>query len=176
MNIVGIAGHKGAGKDTCADHLVARYGYMKFSFAAVLKDILNGLFGWRREDWESLDWKETPNPASYNKTPREIAQSFGTDWGRRMVNNDIWVDATLRYVLGTGKQFCVCSDVRFDNEAVAIRRLGGMIILLEKEGYVANDTHQSEAGISRQFVDARLSAPHGALKELRRAFEDLVIT
>jgi len=41
---IGICGFKGAGKDTSADHLVAKHGYRKTSLAAPIKKVVKEIF------------------------------------------------------------------------------------------------------------------------------------
>ncbi|SDW38102.1 hypothetical protein [Nitrosomonas communis] len=59
------------------------------------------------------DLKEKPHDDLLGKSPRDVMQSFGVEWGRKLIHPDIWVkrvenliDHYLRLVL---------SDVRFDN-------------------------------------------------------------
>jgi dephospho-CoA kinase len=49
MNIIGICGHIGSGKDTIADILIKEKGYIKLSFASSLKDAVALIFGWNRK-------------------------------------------------------------------------------------------------------------------------------
>lgn len=47
--ILGISGHAGAGKDTAADHLVEKYGFVKLSLADELKRWTRKSFGFTNE-------------------------------------------------------------------------------------------------------------------------------
>jgi hypothetical protein len=63
MNIIGICGPIGSGKDTIADILIKERGYIKLSFASALKDAVSAIFGWDRNmlegaDSESRLWRE----------------------------------------------------------------------------------------------------------------------
>ena len=42
--ILGICGLQSSGKDTIGDYLINNYGFKKFSFAEVLKDLISILF------------------------------------------------------------------------------------------------------------------------------------
>ena len=38
--ILGITGKKGSGKDTTAEYLIERYGYIRFAFGDKVKEVL----------------------------------------------------------------------------------------------------------------------------------------
>lgn len=150
MEIVGFAGPAGCGKDTCADILVERYGYTRVSFAATLKRMLE-VMGCpcpptqaekeRIIPWLGVSW-------------RHLGQTLGTEWGRLNVHPDIWVILTLRGLDPQGRY--VVSDVRFENEAKAIREAGGRIIHLTGRAHemsAATAGHASEKPITRKGAD-----------------------
>jgi hypothetical protein len=148
--IVGITGRAGAGKDTVADYLVDTYGFGKTSFAGPIKDMINTLLGEQPEAWEDREWKETP--ILCGKSPRYLAQTLGTEWGRRIVGEDIWV----RLALDASNDFehLVISDVRFDNEAEAIHEAGGYIIQVCRNNTLTQLTeHASERGVDPRLID-----------------------
>ena len=47
--IIGLCGAQGSGKDTVANILVSKYGFVRISFATALKDVVAILFSWPRE-------------------------------------------------------------------------------------------------------------------------------
>lgn len=80
---------------------------------------------------------------------REILQDVGTTIFRAY-NPYIWIDLLLGlYVLGIDDW--IITDVRFDNEAAAIRKLGGLVIKIESDRAIPSE-HISEAGISDDYV------------------------
>ena len=174
--IVGLSGAAGAGKDTAAAALIDYRGFEKVSFAEMLKACLSAIFDWNLSQWDDLMWKETPNTACYGKTPRELAQTLGTDWGRNMVNENIWVDATLR-MLDTGN--FVFTDVRFPNEARAIRQRGGLLIhVVCDDGEPRTDQagHESEKWVPwlEQYADGGITAKKGDTEWLQEAILNVV--
>lgn len=156
--LIGITGKAGAGKDTLADHLAVVYGATKHHFALPLKQGLNSMFGWTMEMWADREWKEAVIPW-LGKSPRQLAQTIGTEWGRELIHPELWVLlAEQRYLSYEGKIFSSCcpfviADVRFNNEAAMIRRQGGVVLQVIREEASAINQHKSEAGLQPGLVD-----------------------
>jgi hypothetical protein len=174
--IVGICGAAGAGKDTAADALVDSLEYKKGMFAQPLKEMACQLFGWSMADLESLAFKEAPNDACYGRTPRQVLQTLGTDWGREMVGPNIWVDAALRYL----KQArTVYSDVRFPNEAKIIRESGGILVYVtcvDQAAGTDSNQHASELWLPwlHAYADVEISALFGCIDQLQEGVANTV--
>lgn len=151
MLLIGITGKAGAGKDSVGIVLRSQYEFTILSFAQPIKDAISVMLGTDPELWNDRVWKETPIPYAGNHTPRYLAQTLGTEWGRDCVARNLWVDLTMRrvktnYCMGT--ELIAITDVRFENEADVIRSRG--IIIHIHRGvteYIDNITHASEAGI-----------------------------
>lgn len=166
MQIVGITGKAGAGKDTIADYLVQTHGFTKLSFAEPLKAMLAAA---GMPEPTSREDKERP-VAGFDFTWREAAQRLGTEFGRGL-DPDIWVklvEQRLRRALlepGGSRRF-VLSDVRFENEAAMIRRLGGTMLFVHGRAadLGANAGHASEAGIEIYPTRDRLIDNSGTLR------------
>lgn len=168
--IIGITGKARSGKDTVANFIVAARGGYKYGFANPMRDILR-VIGIDMDDPYWQDHKEEIIPA-LGKSPRQIMQTLGTEWGRNMVNEDLWVLMANQQVmrLGTGM---IIADVRHENEAAWIRRSGGRIIHVTRGAAPAVNAHTSEAGIVVQPEDIQLSNS-GTLEELQVAVRSLV--
>jgi hypothetical protein len=98
--------------------------------------------------------KELPCELLGGRTPRVAMQTLGTDWGRNMVGPDLWVNATMLRVdadLARGL-VVVIDDLRFDNEALAIRKRGGLVVQLERPGVSYTGEHASEVGVSGHLI------------------------
>ena len=152
MILLGLHGRKRAGKSTVASYLCEQYGFGEVSFAAPLYRGLATMIGVDIQDLQREDLKEQPLEW-LGKSPRQMLQTLGTDWGRGMVNEDIWLRIALRAIQrkrGCGMAGVVVSDVRFDNEAEFILKQGGQIWLITRpqKPALANDRHASEQGIS----------------------------
>lgn len=77
-------------------------------------------------------------------------QSLGTDGIRRELGSDVFVRAALSSV---GEGPTVVTDLRFENEARAIRILGGKIVRVRRPGVEVVGTHVSEMEQERIFAD-----------------------
>ncbi len=80
--------------------------------------------------------------------------TLGTEWGREMIGDDIWVRAwenSVKAHLANGVDI-ITEDLRFENEYEAVRRLGGMVIRVERPGLVASD-HPSEQFAQSMIAD-----------------------
>ncbi|MCY1290984.1 hypothetical protein D9M69_564580 [compost metagenome] len=146
--LVGLVGKARVGKDTAAEFLQREYGMAQYAFADPLKDMLETAFGdlFRGGDREQpIDW--------LGKSPRQLMQTLGTEWGRDCVHPDLWVLLaaqawrSLGYTRANGM---VISDVRFDNEADWIFRSGGHLIEIQRDVSGVSE-HRSEKGLSSIF-------------------------
>ena len=141
--IIGLCGMQGSGKDTVANILINKYGFIKISFAGILKDVVSVMFDWDREllegvSKESRQWRETKDNWWSDKllkevTPRKVLQEIGTDVFRNNYESNIWVycleNKLRKYGKGTNY---VISDCRFTNEINMIKKLGGYIIQVNR--------------------------------------------
>lgn len=146
--LIGIAGPKRAGKDTLARGLCRNFHIPQESFAGPLRRFVADLLGISLDELERA--KEDPIAWLDGRTPRDMMQTVGTAWGRDMVHPDLWVRALVNRVKGG----CVISDVRFPNEARAIRERGGYILQVTRPGYGVGDAHISERPLPAELVDA----------------------
>lgn len=101
-------------------------------------------------------------------TIRQLLQKFGTEVGRNISPN-LWVDALMNDYIkaksgGYGDDWIV-TDVRFENEAEAIRENGGILIRLNRNtGF--NDQHSSETALDNYKNFDLVIDNNGTLDEL----------
>lgn len=167
MLLIGIAGGKRSGKTLLANLLAERYGLLHTSFAAPIRELTANLLGGTVEQLEVE--KESPIAWLNGVTPRHIMQTLGTEWGRMLIAPDIWVRVCMRRVAGAGR--AVISDVRFPNEAKAIRAAGGHVIRLHRWADGAKDSHVSELPLDGSLVDCEVTNDFDNPSELLHAAE-----
>jgi hypothetical protein len=142
--IVGIAGKKRAGKDTVASILQAKDPDQVrcIHLADPIKHAVRSWFGWTSEHTDG-HLKETVDPR-WLITPRLAMQLLGTDVARQL-HPDIWVRCALARVAIFGNRIVLIPDVRFTNEARAIRQEGGLVLRIYRDRTDRHgDEHPSE--------------------------------
>lgn len=104
---------------------------------------------------------------------REFLQKLGTEWVRKTISEDLWVNYSLKKAKQTEGNV-VFADVRYDNEAKAIIDAGGEVVLIKRKGQEeSGDTHESEKGIDEKYVSTTISASN--LDELERYIKDMIM-
>lgn len=168
--LIGITGRARSGKDTVANFIVAAVGGYRYSFADPIRAMLIPL-GVDMSDpyWQAR--KEELIPA-LGVSPRRMMQTLGTEWGRQLINPDLWLIMAHQRLLQSGPGM-VIPDVRFDNEAAWIRKHGGRIVHVIRPDTKAVEAHASEDGIEMQDTDARLFNS-GTLEELQLSVRELL--
>jgi len=168
--IIGFTGKKGVGKSTAADFLVDS-GWEKLSFANPLRRMLMVFLKDFNLCYDDIKYfmanKEVVIP-NLGVSFRHLAQTLGTDWGRCMVRQDIWVQMQ-RFNLSSAR-FGKCAnvvydDIRFEDEAALIRSFGGKVVHVLRPGLDNADGHASESGIAVAKNDVVLDncGNHGLL-------------
>tara|TARA_A100001388_G_C28697549_1_gene464472 strand:- start:61 stop:696 length:636 start_codon:yes stop_codon:yes gene_type:complete len=186
--LIGIVGLIGSGKDTVAQRLVEKHGYVRDSFAKSLKDAVSSMFNWDREMLEgdttsSRHWREQPDKfwsERFGKpvTPRWVLQHFGTEVMRGHMYDAIWVDSCIGRYKG---QNTVISDTRFVNEIKTIKAHGGIIICV-KRGELPTQKQMQERGAHQSewdWLDSKFDITiqnNGTLEELYTKVDDLIIS
>ena len=96
-----------------------------------------------------LLWKNMPTSTKKKgkMSVREVLQYVGTDLFRKMSDN-IWVDNCLSQIAKDLPQIALISDVRFENEVIAIQKAGGYVVGLTRHSN-SDDTHDSETGVDK---------------------------
>lgn len=143
--LIGIAGRAGSGKDTAGAHLVENHGFQQYAFADPIRAMLGALGAFPAGDLINRDTKEMVIDW-LGKSPRQMAQTLGTEWGRELVHPKLWILMAQRRwdAAKAATQSLVITDVRFANEADWIRSQGGQVIGLDRPGIEVVSAHASE--------------------------------
>ena len=180
---IGLAGAAGAGKSTAAKAIMRMFPRKPFEdrkgpgrpevfqvkMAEGLKEMMRALYDTAGVDWNEIEeriegsLKEVTDPILGGLSPRIAMQRLGTDWGRKMIHPDLWTSLwqhRVRYLADqyAGNLLVVADDVRFPNEAAAVKELGGVVIgvLGNRGGGLQGGAagHESERGLKATDVDA----------------------
>lgn len=157
--VIGLSGYARSGKDTAARCLLEQ-GFVRGAFADKMKTALIALDPYidssRRLGEIEGAIIETPSGLLLSEAAkripevRRLLQRLGTEAGRKTIGEDVWV----RALLDTSSPVkLVITDVRFPNEASAIRALGGLVIRIERPGVGPINDHESEVALDGYDVD-----------------------
>lgn len=151
--LVGITGSARSGKGETAKYLQKYHAFHEDSFAGPIRYFFIDLLKLKgMEELDAIKTTEEPLDILGGKTLRYAMQTMGTEWGRGMLSDSLWIDTCLHR--SSNYDRVVISDVRFDNEAEAVKKAGGYIIKTTRPGVeIQGSSHASEAGISEELVD-----------------------
>lgn len=180
--IVGFVGKKGSGKSTAAEFLEEEHGFTRHNFKDTLvAEIKHKLPLVLNEIVELMNWTEyefngsgdepwTVDRLFKEKPPvmRALLQNYGTEV-RRADDPAYWVDAWGQLASVLSEKDLVVDDVRFENEAQAIRDMGGCLIRIVKDSfdYPVVDAHASETEQDSIIVNHEIKVKEGDLDKLK---------
>lgn len=167
----------------CADYSEYEYwldeqsGWEIRKFAGKLKDIASHLTGIDVEDFEDQEFKKTNLGPEWNyqidefntptkMTVRDFLQKLGTDALRTGLHDNVWVNALMAdyqpldidpLTEAETMPNWIITDVRFPNEAQAIKDKGGIIIRVDRPGVSPINAHPSEIGLDNWNFDYRIA-------------------
>lgn len=154
MTIIGIMGRKRAGKNEFADALCAASGGGHvLAFADAIRDIMyavNPIIGY--QDGGFVRYATVIDESGYEAAKeypefRQFAQRLGTEGGRAIFGENVWVDLVMSKVrqLPEGSLVLI-PDVRFPNEYDAIKEAGGYVVRVDRSSLEGDehDSHDSE--------------------------------
>jgi len=178
-NIIGIYSSKpGFGKTEIAHYLREEYGFETVRFADPIKHVVRILLYRLGYDHHTVPEmtdglrKQDPIPSLGGVTPRYMMQTLGTDWGRNMIDSDIWVNATIQSVMEEVEDgnSVVVDDLRFPNEYRALHRMGATFVRVIRFFDGNEEPHSSEGNLD-QFHFRYVICNDGTLGDLRDAVD-----
>jgi hypothetical protein len=167
VTLIGMAGQAGAGKNSAAGMV---RDAVVIQLADPLYEMVAAMTGLSVEQLRDREIKERPIEW-LGRSPRELLQSLGTEWGREQIAADVWIRIAERRIAALLEEWprVVVADVRFNNEAEMIRRLGGEVWQVVRPG-LPQHFHVSEAGVSPALVDRTIDNS-GDIRQLRLLVE-----
>lgn len=189
--LIGVCGRKRHGKDSVGKILRDSHGFQLTAFADAVKRVAMDVYGLSWEQCYGDGPEKEDIDSRWGLSPRVIMQRIGTEVGRS-IHTDTWVKHTLDNILraSSGAGFVerddlnqrfnrvppsvsfskwVVTDVRFPNEAQAIRDAGGIILKVVRPALgVSTDEHPSETSVDLIDPDY-LIENSGTLEDLSRS-------
>ena len=175
MKIIGFHGKMGVGKSAAIEQLkgLISQPLALIKFAQPLYDMQEFIY--------TRICGVYTRPADFKKD-RKLLQWIGTEWGRGQISQTLWIDlwrAEAERATASGR-LVVCDDVRFDNEAEVIKRMGGIVVEIQSERASERINtaagiagHASEAGIRRELV-AAIIENDGTIEDLKDSVTSLL--
>jgi hypothetical protein len=166
----------GCGKSTVAN-LIEDIGpaCQIIPFAETLKDMLTALLlGAGYSDLEADRAVYDPEGKTErlfclpgSPTPRHLMQTLGTDWGRHRIHPDLWT-TIWRAKVRSAAVMVIADDVRFPNEAKAVRDVGGELWCIQSPLGVPAGEHISEGQLGDEPFDVIINN-NGTMDQLHTA-------
>lgn len=176
--LIGLSGWARSGKDTAAEYLVEQKGFTRVAFADPLREALyrlnplievQGFPGARlRQMVDLAGWDELK---AASEDVRGLLQRMGTEVGREMIRDSIWVDLAMKKA--DSLDFVVITDVRYPNEAEAIRDRGGILWRIQRPYLGPANTHPSETALDEYKFDAVVEN-NGFVEDLHEKIDKLL--
>lgn len=159
--LIGLMGRAQSGKDTAAKALVAE-GWERVAFAdplrrlayradPIVEVLYPGGTATARLAWlvDRLGWDQ----AKQFPDVRRLLQRLGAEGVRDVIGATTWIDLAMATVAQYRR--CVITDVRFANEAAAVRARGGLVVEIVRPGHApVASSHPSEAEQALVVPDA----------------------
>lgn len=142
--VIAVVGGMGCGKSTVSNFLVREFGASRMSFAGPLKDMLRSLGLTEKDVNGPPEHRSSPCDLLGGKSPRFAMQTLGTEWGRKIVGENLWANALQRriveyrtssYLNGESPRVILIDDARFPNEVRMVRQLGGQVWRIRRPGH-----------------------------------------
>lgn len=161
-HVIGVGGKKCHGKDTWAEGLGEDWVKIgmsdKLCEALVRANPMIKTDGTRVVEYlEQLNWDWTK--AKEDEEVRESLQRFGTEMGRGLFGENIWVDLTWRRVreLEAQGKNVVITGIRFPNELAAVKEAGGTSVYIVRPSLAGKEDgtshHASENSLTPEDFD-----------------------
>lgn len=166
--IYAFTGKKQSGKSTASTYLESKISATRINFKdALLEEIEMNFPDLLQAMIDMMDktqydgWGWTVDDLFREKPPimRALLQNYGTEV-RRGDEEDYWVERWKESVAEVEGDIIV-DDVRFLNEAQAVKDLGGMVIKIERTDLIQTDSHSSETEMDLIIPDYTISVKTG---------------
>lgn len=198
--LLGLTGVAQSGKSTVAEYLMNEYGFKEYLFSDGVKlalyrmnpiimsthrhgDYTQDVVQYLQDVVDDFGW----DSAKQIPMVRELLQRMGTEAGRDVHGQDVWVNRTFNQMLKECEwdwkfeddqltkhavSDIVIPDLRFDNEAERIKHHGGVIIKVDRGNKPVN-SHSSEKGIDATLIDVTFYNT-GTLAEIKEGIDRLL--
>lgn len=178
IQLIGLAGRRGSGKDTVAQliqQLQPQRAWQIRSFGDAIKGVCAVLSGESTAPYYTQPGKAALVP-TYGLTRGELLQQVGA--ALRAWRGPVWIEALLAGLPPNAP--VIVADLRFPDEAEALRSRGGLIWRIEGDPLrqrgdgTRDDNHPSETSLDDYPHYHAVLRNEGSLEELRAQVQGLL--
>jgi hypothetical protein len=167
--IIGLYSPAPQSGKTAVANMLAQEGFRALSFASPLKrmacEFLVNL-GYSEAEATKLVWTDKSFVVpELGCSVRKVLQSLGTEWARTCIHEDVWVRCWEAQA--SRHDNVVTDDVRFLNEAHAVKAKGGQMWKVVRQNAVHDGSHISEGGLDDWDGFDAVIQNDGSLSDLR---------
>jgi len=164
LKLVAFAGRIGSGKTAASGLVPGIQDCGRLQWADPLYAALAAMLGVPEDSLRDRTTKES-SVIVHGVEPIEVEvrkalRTLGTEWGRELVNADLWVSIAVqrmraRHDVFGVNTFAICGT-RFRNEVATVRRLGGEVWWIDRPGVEPPppSAHTSDLSITPDDCDA----------------------
>ena len=179
-DLIGLGGLLRSGKDTFADYLVEKHGYVKIQMSDPLHEAMMTLdpivYPSGMQTRRYSEWVDAVGYVDAKKQPevRRLLQVLGTEIGRKMFGENVWVDLAGRKIdeLRIAGNPVVITGLRYPNEIEMIQSRKGRAIWIDR-GEKPTTDHASENSVHAEDFSFTINN-HGSVKDLHAAADFIV--
>lgn len=158
--ILALHGPQGSGKSIIANSVVVAMSdkgakARRMSFAEPMRWMLETFLSYQGagkgadlSHFTTGGGKERPTHYLGGRSPRHALRTLGTEWGREMLDTDLWVNATMRRIDHLQLDVAVIDDLRFPNEWEAVDLRNGTIARICRDGTSFSGEHPSDCELN----------------------------
>lgn len=106
-------------------------------------------------------------------TARDLMQTLGTEWGRFRIDHELWTTLWSARARHAGGLRIVADDVRFPNEAAAVRAMGGQMWCITSDRVAPAADHYSEGQLGDHPFEI-IIMNNGSIKDLRNVVMEML--
>lgn len=117
MKIIGLSGRMGSGKSTLAKHIMNKYSDV------VVEKVAADLYGIQDYIYNRLGL------TMIGEKDRELLIAIGS-WGRGK-SPSLWTDCCFNRIAKLSNEVVIIDDIRYPEEALAVERLGGILVRID---------------------------------------------